>query len=120
MYSIKQIKEMQINEEYFINEGDKYCLVKIIPQKIFTKQDVENQANFCILQIIKALKEDLLSKEEANNLLNKIDALEYSTDMIGTERVIKKLNKEIIEEELHIPYFNSLCVLCSDLYDIYE
>ena len=120
MYSIEQIKEMQINEEYFIQEGDKYCLIKLIPKKTFTKEDVENQANFCILQIIKALKEEYITKEKANELLNKIDAFEFSVDMLGELRVIQKLNKEIIEDELHIPYFNSLCVLCSDVYDIYE
>ena len=119
MYSIEQIKRMQMDEEYFIEEGDRYCLVKIIPQKTFEKKDVENQANFCILQIIKALKEEFITKEKANELINKIDAFEYSVDMIGEERVIQKLNKEIIEQELHIPYFNSLCVLCSDVYDIY-
>lgn len=118
MYSINEIKRLQMDESFYEEEGDKYCLVSLIG-KTLTKKNIENQANFCILQVINALKKDYLTKEEANYLINKIDALEYSTDLIGPEKVIEKLNKEIIEEELHIPHFNSLCIICSEIYDNY-
>ena len=116
MYSIDEIKRLQKDESFYEEEGDKYCLVSLVGKPL-TKKDVENQANFCVLQIIDALSKNYLTKKEANSLLNKIDALQYSTDLIGPKKVIEKLNKEIIEEELHIPHFNSLCVICSEIYD---
>ena len=119
MYSIEQIKRLQTNEEFLTSEMERYCLVSIIGKQL-TKKDVENQANFCILQTIDALKEELLTPYEANNIINKIDAFEYAEDMLGAKRVIEKLNKEIIEDELKIPYFNSLCVVCDDIYDSYQ
>lgn len=106
-----------MDEEFYENEGDKYCLVSLVGKDVSPK-DVSNQANFCVLQIIRALKKEYLSSKEANDLINKIDAFEYSTDLLGPEKVIYKMNKEIIERELHIPHFNSLCVLCGDLFDI--
>ena len=118
MYSIDEIKRLQKDESFYEKEGDKYCLVSLIG-KTLSEKHVENQANFCILQIINALKNNYLSGKEANSLINKIDALQYSTDLIGPDKVIEKLNKEIIEEELHIPHFNSLCIICSEIYDNY-
>ena len=118
MYSIEEVKRLQWDEEFFNEEGDKYCLVSIIGKDI-NSTDVENQANFCILKIINALKKDYISDLEANHLINKVDALEYSTDLLGPKRIIEKINKEIIEDELHIPHFNSLCVFCGDIYAVY-
>lgn len=119
MYSIEQIKRLQLDEDFYEQEGDKYCLVSLIGKDL-TPNDVENQANFCILQIINYLKKDFLTGKKANYLINKIDAFEYSLDLLGPEKVIEKINKEIIEEELHIPHFNSLCVLCGEIYDSYN
>jgi hypothetical protein len=115
MYSIEQIKRLQIDEDFYKHEGDKYCLVSLLGKEI-TKNDVENHINFCILQIINYLKKGFLSKKKANFLINKIDAFEYSLDLLGPEKVVEKLNKEIIEDEFHIPHFNSLCVLCGEVY----
>ena len=119
MYSINQIQRLQLDNEFYEEENEKYCLVSL-QGKILTNTDVSNQANFCILQVLKAYKEKKIEKKYANFLINKIDAIEYSIDMLGAETVIKKLNKEIIEEELHIPFFNSLCVRCDDIYAGFE
>ena len=118
MYSIEDIHRLQFDNKYFIEEGDKYCLVSLFGKEL-SQKDLKNQANFCILQIIRAYKENKIDKNTANHLINKVDALEYSEDMLGPERCIQKLNKEIIEDSLNIPFFNSLCVLCDDLYDAY-
>ena len=119
MYSMRQIEKLQTDDEFFKKEGDKYCLVSLMG-KTLSEKDVQNQANFCILQIIEAYKKNYLTKKKANFLINKIDALEYSVDMVGPKKVIYKMNKEIVEEELHIPHFNSLCIICDDIYDSYE
>ena len=119
MYSINQIQRLQLDNEFYEEENEKYCLVSL-QGKILTNTDVSNQANFCILQTLKAYKEEKIEKNYANFLINKIEAIEYSIDMLGAETVIKKLNKEIIEEELHIPFFNSLCVRCDDIYVGFE
>lgn len=116
MYTLQQIKALQTNNDFFISEGDKYCLVSMIGREL-SKEDVNNQANFCILQIIDAYKKNYLTSSQANDLINKVDVFEYSTDLLGPKKVIYKINKEIIEDSLHIPHFNSLCVLCGDLYD---
>ena len=118
MYSIEQIRRLQTDNDFYKEEGDKYCLVSLIGKDLSLK-DVENQANFCILQIIRALKKDFITSKRANYLINKIDVLEYSVDMLGPEKIIQKLNNEIVQDELHIPHFNSLCVICDDLYDSY-
>lgn len=119
MYNMQQITELQKNDEFFKKEGDKYCLVSIMGKSL-SEKDVENQANFCILQIIDAYKKNYLTPKQANDLINKVDVFEYSIDMLGPEKVIQKINKEIIEAELHIPHFNSLCVKCGDIYDSYS
>lgn len=119
MYSIEQIKKLQYDNDFYNQEGDKYCLVSLFGKEL-TSKDVENQANFCILQIINHLKKDFITKNKANFLINKIDAFEYSLDLLGPEKVIEKINKEIIEDELNIPHFNSLCVLCGEVYDSYN
>lgn len=118
MYSIEQIKELQKNDKFFQEEGDKYCLVSLLGKPLSVK-DVSNQANFCILQIIDAYKKNYLDMKKANDLINKVDVFEYSADLLGPEKVIYKMNKEIIEKELHIPHFNSLCIICGEIYDSY-
>lgn len=118
MYSIDEIKRLQLDNDFYESEGERYCLVSLYGKDL-TSKDVENQANFCVLQIIRALKKNFLSGEEANSLINKVDALEFSEDLLGPSQVIGKLNKEIVEEGLHTPHFNSLCVLCEEVYDFY-
>ena len=117
MYSIEEIQRLQYDNKFYEDEGDKYCLISIDGHEL-TQKDLHNQANFCILQVINAYKNKFVNKYEANRIINKIDAFVYSEDMLGVQRTIEKLNKEIIEDELHIPHFHSLCVLCEELYDI--
>lgn len=119
MYTIEEIKKLQYDKDFRIDEGDRYCLVS--PQgKELTKDIAHNQANFCILQTLKAYDENNIDGNRANFIINKIDAIIYSLDMLGVELVIHKLNKEIIEEELYAPHFNYICILCDDLYAGFE
>lgn len=117
MYSISQIQELQRNQAYFEDENEKYCLVSL-QNKELNYKDVENQCNFCILRIINDYKRGLLSSQDANSLINKIETFEYMKDFLGPLKTIHKLNSEVVQEGLHLPFFNQLCVVCSDLYDI--
>lgn len=114
MYTQKEIKLLQLDKAYRTAEQDRFCLVTM-PFRDLTKKDVENQAKFCVLQVLDTYREDKIDSHEANRIINKIDALLYSCDMLGNDRIIVKLNKEIIEEELRMPYFNSLVIECDDL-----
>lgn len=116
MYSIEQVQRLQLDEEYLGLEEDKYCLVSLFGKKL-TYQDVENQCNFAILQIIRALEENYIDGNTANTLINTLETYEFTKDMLGAEQTINKINKEIIEKHLKTPYFNSLCIKCDDLYD---
>ena len=116
MYSIEQVQRLQLDEEYLGLEEDKYCLVSLFGRKL-TYADVENQCNFAILQIIRALENNYIDGATANTLINTLETYEFSKDMLGVENTINKINKEIIEGYLRIPYFNSLCIKCDDLYD---
>lgn len=118
LYTMDDIIRLQMDDAFRESEGDKYCLINLIGQEL-SKQDLNNQANFCILQTINAYKENKIDKNNANRIINKVEAFVYSEDMLGITRVIEKLNKEIVEEELHIPHFHSLCVLCGELYDAF-
>ena len=70
MYSIEEIKLLQTDELFYEKEGDKYCLVSLFGKDL-SNNDVENQANFCILQIINALKREYITPKQANDLINK-------------------------------------------------
>lgn len=122
MYSISDIQRLQLDDEFYQEQNDKYCLVSFnsITKQLLNDVDLENQVNFCVLQTIRAYKEEKIDKNRANFILNKIDALEYSKNMLGVSSIIEKLNREIIGDELHIPFFNSLCVRCDDLYDSFK
>lgn len=119
MYSIEQVKSLQRNEEYLKSEEEKYCLVSL-EGKTLTTKDVENQCNFCVLQILNAYKKNYINSKKANDLLNMVETYEYTLDLLGPEKTIEKLNKEIISDNLNTPFFNSLCILCDDLYDLFE
>lgn len=119
MYTIDEIKQLQLNEEFYISEGDRFCLVS--PQgKELNGQIMDNQAKFCVLQTLSAYKDGKIDKNQANYIIDKIDTIIYAVDMLGIEKVIDKLNKEVIEEELRIPFFNSICIDCDDLYASFE
>lgn len=117
MYSIDQIKRLQVDEDYYSTESNKYCLTQNFVKDNLTFQDVENHCNFCILRILNDYKNGFLSSDDANELIDQIDVFEYSKDLLGAPKVIDKLNREIIQERLHLPYFNQLCVKCDELYD---
>lgn len=119
MYSIEEIQRLQYDEEYYIDEGDRFCLISPIGREI-GPQITSNQAKFCVLQTINAYKENKIGKDLANYIIDKIDAIYYSTDMLGYEQVIKKLNYEIMEEELNTPHFNYICISCDELYANFE
>lgn len=116
MYSMNEIHRLQTDEEFFIQENEKYCLVSLDGKDI-SLDDVKNQCNFIILTIITHLKRNFINPIKANRLIEELDALEYSASLIGFERTIKKINKEIVEGQLRTPYFNQLCIVCDDLYD---
>ena len=118
-YTMDDIVRLQMDDKFREREGDKYCLISLQGREL-SKQDLINQTNFCILQIIEAYKNKKINKNNANRILNKIDAFVYAEDMLGISQVIYKLNKDIIEEELHIPHFNSLCIVCEELYDSFR
>ena len=70
MYSINQIHQLQISDKFYEQELNKYCLVSLFGKELSFK-DVENQANFCVLQIIDALNKDYITPKQANDLVNK-------------------------------------------------
>lgn len=119
MYTQNEIKLLQIDKKYRNAEENRFCLVTM-PFRDLTKQDVENQAKFCVLQVLDTYRDEKINSNDANRIINKIDALLYAHDMLGSQRIIEKLNKEIIEEELRLPYFNSLVIECDDLNDDFK
>ena len=116
MYTTKQIHQLQTDEDFFNRENEKYCLVSLEGKEI-TKEDVENHCNFCILTIITHYKRGFIKGFQANMLIDTLDTYEYSTDLLGPEKVIDKINREIVSRKLNTPHFNHLCVKCDDLYD---
>ena len=118
MYSIDDVKRLQKDNDFFYEEGEKYCLISYQGRDL-SLDDVENHCNFCIFQTIDAYKKGFLTPKDVNRIINKIDVFNYSKDILGADKVIFKLNQEIIGEELHTPHFNSLCVPMEELYDSY-
>ena len=116
MYSINQVQQLQTNPQYLKQEENRYCLVSLIGKQL-TTTDIENQCNFAILQIIRALQNKNITPQKANQLINTLETYEYTQDMLGPQKTIEKINKEIIEQNLNTPHFHSLCIKCDDLYD---
>lgn len=116
MYSMADIKRLQVDSQFRENQENKYCLVSL-QGKTLSKEDVENQCNFCILQVLNAYENKYISSREANVLIETIETYEYTYDLLGPDKIISKLNKEIMSDSLKTPFFNSLCVVCEDLYD---
>ncbi len=113
---MREIKRLQTDKEYRQQQEDTYCLVSL-QGKNLSKKDVKNQCNFCVLQILNAYEQDFITARNANFLIEKVEAYEYTYDLLGAEKIIEKLNKEIISDSLNTPFFNSLCIMCDDLYD---
>ena len=53
---METIINLQKDEKLLEKEGDKYCLVSLESKYSFSKKDVENQANFAVIEIITAYK----------------------------------------------------------------
>ena len=119
MYLKSEIDKLKLNDTFYENEGDKYCIVNLHQGYKVTSKDIHNHANFCILQLVRAYRENKIESYMFNKILDKIELFVYAEDILEHRQIIDKLNKEIIEEEFHIPYFNSLCILCEDLYDTF-
>lgn len=117
MYSKSEIERLKLDKEFLTQEGDKYCLVNLYQGHRLTNKDVHNQANFCVIQSVLAYMDKKITLDKFNKIIDKIDLFVYANDLLGARKAIEKLNQEVIEEELHIPHFNALCVLCEDLYD---
>lgn len=117
MYSKTEIDRLKISENFLDEEENRYCIVALQGNRKLTVQDVHNHANFCILQLVRAYRNKNINVYDFDRILDKIDLFIYAIDMLGPNQVIDKLNKEVIGEEFHIHYFNSLCVVCEELYD---
>lgn len=113
--SLEEIKRLQYDPDYLLEVSESICLIEFdadrINQRVFT-----THINFVIVQIIISLNKEFIDGRLANHLLNKVDALFDSTDMLSFERIIQKLNSEIVEDMLGMPYFNKMAVMCDDLY----
>lgn len=114
-YSLEDIKGFQYNQTALKEAIEHICLVEfessLINDSIFTIH-----INFVILEILQALKKQYIDAKTANFLLNKVDALYSATDLLSQEIIIKKLNSEIIEDFLGVPYFNKLAVNCDEYF----
>lgn len=119
MYTKGEIEQLKVNKTFLLSEEDRYCLVNLYQGHRLTSDDVKNQANFCILEAVNAYHERKITSDQLNTIIDKVELFVYAEDMLGYRRAIDKLNHEIIEEELHIPHFNALCVTCEDLYDTF-
>lgn len=113
MYTFDEIILLQTNNEFYESENDRLCLIR--KTKEVSSEVISNQAKFCVLQTIKGYKEGNLSRDEANNVINKIDAIYYGRDLLGNEKTFNKLNNDVINDELGTPFFNLMCVECDSL-----
>ena len=101
MYSISQIKKLQVDEDYYSAESNKYCLTQNFIKDNLTFQDVENHCNFCILRILNDYKNGmtpnpciLCNREVKFNFLYKC-MLDYNCDHIATGHYAKIKNGKL-------------------------
>lgn len=116
--TLDDIRQLQINPQYLDTMAEDICLVEFDPQLVNNKTFVVH-TNFIMIEILLALRKDFIDKNMANHLLNKVDALFDSTDVLTMERIIEKLNIEIVQDMLGVPYFHKIAILCDDLYVSY-
>lgn len=114
-FSVQDVKNLQYHGDVLDELVERICLVEFDPQLV-NEQNFIVHTNFIMLEILLYLRNDFLDKTTANHLLNKVDALYDSVDMLSMERIIQKLNSEIVEDMLGIPYFNKIAIKCDDLY----
>lgn len=117
-FSLQDIRDFQYNSEELDEIVNTICLVEFDPQLVNERNFIIH-SNFIMIEILLALNNDILDKNTANHLLNKVDALYDSTDMLTMERIIQKFNSEIVEDMLGVPYFNKIAIMCDDLYVSY-
>ena len=116
MYTMNEIIRLQNDEDFLEQELNRFCLVEKKTEKI-DSTIVSNQAKFCVLQVIGDYKQNKITRERANYIINKVDAIIYAEDMLGSQRIVEKLNKEVIGDELYVPFFDAVCIECGKLYD---
>lgn len=116
MYSRETLVLLTIKDDLFYDECNKYGLLDINEMN----EDLNNvivldwHVDFVILYAVAAYREHKIQESELYAIYDKIEALVYAEDMIGIEAVIKKINKEIVEEVLNESDFNYICVRCFD------
>lgn len=113
--TIEEIKKLQYDPSFLSEVSESICLIEFDSDRINQRTFISH-VNFVILQIIISLKKDFIDNGLANHLLNKVDALYDNTDLLPYERIMQKLNTEIVEDMLGIPYFNKMAIICDDLY----
>ena len=114
-FGIEEIKLLQIDTNYLNNIMESICLVEFDPQLV-DDTTLNIHANFIIIEIILALQNDFIDDRTANHLINKVDALCDSVDMLTRERIIEKLNIEIVQDELRTPHFHKIAIMCDEIY----
>lgn len=119
MYTMDEIIRLQQDAEFLEQESNRFCLIDKQGETIDSKI-VSNQAKFCIIQVINDYKQKKITRDRANYIINKIDAIVYAEDMLGSQRIVEKLNQEVIGEELFVPHFNGICIECERLYDSFK
>lgn len=114
-YNLDDIKGFQYNNMALEKAIDEICLVEF-DADLINDITLDTHTNFIMLEILRALKKQYIDAKTANFLLNKVDALYSATDLLSQEKIIKKLNSEVIEEFLGVPYFNKLAVNCDQYF----
>ena len=112
-YTIEDIKNLQYNQNILNDAINSICLLEFDSDLVNERTFIVH-TNFVMLEILMALKKDFIDGVLANQLLNKVDALYDSTDLLSREVIIQKLNSEIIEGMLGVPFFNKIAVLCDE------
>ena len=117
-FTIEDIKGFQYHMDELEAITNSICLVEFDPNLI-NERTFTIHTNFIMVEILIALRNSYIDGTLANFLLNKVDALYDSTDMLSRETIIKKFNSEIVEDMLGVPYFNKLAVICKEYFNQY-
>ena len=111
---VEDIHRMRADPAYLDEVYESMCLLEFNTEHVNEKNFIVH-VNFVMVSILIALKKDYIGGSLANHLLNKVDALYDSTDMLPFERIIQKLNSEIVEDMLGVPYFNKIAIMCDEI-----
>ena len=97
----ERINDILYNTMIRNNENKKYNLIPY--SDIRTFQYAYDHTDYVILSIINAYKNHFIDKKTCFNLIDKVDGYFYAFEsgMINSVQFCKKLNKEIMEDELN-------------------